>query len=55
VSTVLKRAWVPLVVVVAVVLGGVAVDRLRGVFGSDAILPRRAAALNHSSRRTSSG
>ena len=36
-STVLKRAWVPLVVVVAVVLGGVAVDRLRGAFGSDAI------------------
>jgi hypothetical protein len=33
----LKRAWVPLVVVVAVVLGGVAVSRLRGVFGSDAI------------------
>jgi Mycobacterium membrane protein len=37
VSTVLKRAWVPLVVVAAVVLGGVAVDRLRGIFGSDAI------------------
>jgi Mycobacterium membrane protein len=35
--TFLNRAWVPLVVVVAVVLGGVAVDRLRGVFGSDAI------------------
>lgn len=35
--TVLKRAWVPLVVVVAVALGGVAVSRLRGVFGSDAI------------------
>ncbi|GAB4964130.1 transport acessory protein MmpS [Mycobacterium avium subsp. hominissuis] len=35
--TFLKRAWVPLVVVVAVALGGVAVDRLRGVFGSDAI------------------
>jgi hypothetical protein len=33
----LKRAWVPLVVVVAVALGAVAVDRLRGVFGSDAI------------------
>lgn len=32
---ILKRAWVPLVVVVAVVLGGVGVDRLRGVFGSD--------------------
>ncbi|MGH3634596.1 MmpS family transport accessory protein [Mycobacterium sp.] len=35
--TFLKRAWVPLVVVVAVVLGGLAVDRLRGVFGSDEI------------------
>jgi hypothetical protein len=35
--TLFKRAWVPLVVVVAVVLGGVAVSRLRGVFGSDAI------------------
>ncbi len=33
----LKRAWVPFVVVVAVALGGVAVDRLRGVFGSDEI------------------
>lgn len=33
----LKRAWVPLVVVVAVFLGGVAVSRLRGVFGSDQI------------------
>ena len=35
--TFLKRTWVLLVVVVAVVLGGVAVTRLRGVFGSDAI------------------
>jgi hypothetical protein len=35
--TSLKRAWVPLVVVVAVALGGVAVNRLRGVFGSDGI------------------
>ena len=35
--TILKRAWVPLVVVAAVVLGGVAVSRLRGVFGSDEI------------------
>ncbi|HTX94257.1 MAG TPA: MmpS family transport accessory protein [Mycobacterium sp.] len=33
----LKRVWVPLVVVVAVVLGGVAVSRLRGVFGSEEI------------------
>lgn len=35
--TFLARAWVPLVVVVAVGLGGVAVSRLRGVFGSEAI------------------
>jgi len=35
--TVLKRAWVPLIVVVAVALGGVAVTRLRSAFGSDAI------------------
>ncbi len=35
--TFLNRAWVPLVVVVAVALGGVAVGRLRDVFGSDAI------------------
>jgi hypothetical protein len=34
---ILKRAWVPLVVVVAVVLGGIAVTRLRSVFGSDPI------------------
>ncbi|MEE6179607.1 MmpS family transport accessory protein [Mycobacterium sp. 050134] len=33
----LKKAWVPLVVVTAVALGAVAVDRLRGVFGSDEI------------------
>jgi hypothetical protein len=35
--TFVKRAWVPLVVVVAVALGGQAVIRLRGVFGSDEI------------------
>lgn len=35
--TFLKRAWLPLVVVVAVALGGQAVMRLRGVFGSDEI------------------
>ena len=35
--TFLKRAWVPLVVVAAVALGGVTVSRLRGVFGSDEI------------------
>lgn len=35
--TFLKRVWVPLVVVAAVGLGGVAVHQLRGVFGSDEI------------------
>ncbi|MGB8391468.1 MmpS family transport accessory protein [Mycobacterium sp.] len=35
--TFLKRAWVPLVVVVAVLAGGSAVINLRGVFGSDKI------------------
>lgn len=35
--TVVKRAWIPLVVVVAVAVGATAVDRLRGVFGSDQI------------------
>ncbi|CAM4441180.1 hypothetical protein MB901379_02828 [Mycobacterium basiliense] len=35
--TFLKRAWVPLVVVVAVAIGGTAVTRLRGIFGSDEI------------------
>lgn len=35
--TVLKRAWVPLVVVGAVILGGIAVAQLREAFGSEAI------------------
>lgn len=35
--TVLKRGWVPLVVVLAVALGGVAVDQLRGAFASEPI------------------
>ena len=35
--TFLKRAWLPVIVVAAVAFGGLAVDRLRGVFGSDAI------------------
>ncbi len=33
----LKKAWVPLVVVVAVLLGGMGVIQLRGVFGSEEI------------------
>lgn len=42
--TFLKRAWVPLVVVAAVALGGMGVERLRGLFGSDEIFaqPRSA-------------
>jgi hypothetical protein len=32
VLTILKRAWVPLVVVVALIIGGVAVSRLNAVF-----------------------
>jgi len=32
VLTLLKRAWMPLVVVLALIIGGVAVDRLHGVF-----------------------
>ncbi len=35
--TLVKRAWIPLVVVLAVAVGAMAVDRLRGVFGSDEI------------------
>lgn len=35
--SILKRAWVPLVVVVAAALGTIAVINLRGVFGSDEI------------------
>lgn len=41
--TFLKKAWVPLVVVAAVALGGGAVMRLRGVFGSDEIFSATAA------------
>lgn len=33
----LKRAWVPLAVAAAVALGGIAVDQLRGAFGSEEI------------------
>lgn len=35
--TVLTKVWVPLVVAVAVVLGGVAVNKMRHEFGSEAI------------------
>lgn len=33
----LKKAWVPIVVVMAVALGGLGVDQLRGAFGSEKI------------------
>jgi hypothetical protein len=42
--TFLKKAWVPLVVVIAVALGGEAVMRLRGAFGSDEIFTATGAA-----------
>ncbi|EUA33458.1 conserved membrane family protein [Mycobacterium xenopi 4042] len=45
----------PLVVVVAVALSTVAVDRLRGVFGSDKIFRRPAAARNRWCLPISSG
>ena len=32
---ILRRLWIPLLVVVVVVTGGFAVSRLRGIFGSD--------------------
>ncbi|TXH28548.1 MAG: transport acessory protein MmpS [Mycobacterium sp.] len=35
--TLLSKAWVPLVVAVAIVLGGVAVMKLRDAFGSEAV------------------
>lgn len=43
--TFLKRAWIPLVVVVAVALGGIAVQRLRGVFGSDKLFSATGSAV----------
>lgn len=35
--TILSRAWVPVVVLAAIILGGIAVVNLRGAFGSDEI------------------
>lgn len=35
---VLRRIWLPLVMVVVVVVGGMAVGRIRGIFGSDPVL-----------------
>lgn len=43
--TFLKRAWIPMVVVVAVALGGIAVERLRGVFGSDKLFSTTGSAV----------
>ncbi|BBZ78695.1 membrane protein [Mycolicibacterium anyangense] len=34
----LKRAWLPLVMVIVVVVGGIAVGRIRGIFGSDPVM-----------------
>jgi hypothetical protein len=36
-SALLRKIWIPLVVVVAIALGSVAVNQLRGLFGSDDI------------------
>jgi len=35
--TFLRKSWIPLVVAAAVALGGTAVEKLRGAFGSEAI------------------
>ena len=35
---VLKRAWVPLLIVVVVVIAGLTVQRIRGYFGSEGII-----------------
>jgi hypothetical protein len=35
---VLKRAWIPLLLVVVAVVAGFAVDRIRGFFGSEGVL-----------------
>jgi len=43
--TLVKRVWIPLVVVVAVAVGAMAVDRLRGVFGSDEIFSSRGSSV----------
>jgi hypothetical protein len=48
----LERAWVPLVVVAAIIFGGVAVNQLRGAFGSEPVFSatdRDAQALPESS------
>lgn len=34
----LRRAWLPLLIAVALVVGAVAVDQLHGIFGSNALL-----------------
>ncbi|WP_328362812.1 MmpS family protein [Mycobacterium sp. NBC_00419] len=34
----LKRVWLPLVMVAVIVVGGTAVSRIRGIFGSEAVL-----------------
>ncbi|MCV7421045.1 hypothetical protein H7K45_10890 [Mycobacterium yunnanensis] len=42
---IVKRAWIPLVIVVVVVLGGVVVYRMHGFFGSDNETTRPGAGL----------
>lgn len=42
---IVKRAWIPLLIVVVVVLGGVVVYRMHGLFGSDNETTRTGAGL----------
>jgi hypothetical protein len=37
-TSILKRAWIPLLIVVVVVIGGFTVMRIRGFFGSEGII-----------------
>jgi hypothetical protein len=43
--TILKRAWIPLLIVVVVTIAGFTVQRVRGVFGSDNEITKAGAGL----------
>lgn len=49
--TVLKRAWIPLLLVLVLVIGGFAVMRIRGVFGSHQ-LPTYAGSMSDEKRKS---
>ena len=49
---VLKRAWIPLLLVVVAVVAGFTVDRIRGFFGSEGILVTPKILLTTPSRST---